>query len=211
MVRRLFLQILFALALGPLLASGAASRTLMVFGDSLSAGYGLPRDQAWPSLLAARLKQERFDYTVANASLSGETTSGGMRRIHAALARHQPAVVLIELGANDGLRGHSIDAMRKNLEAMIEASLKSRAQVVLIGMRVPPNYGSAYADKFHQTYHDVAQRYRVFLVPFLLEGFAGDPGWFLPDGVHPNARAQPLILDTVWHTLQPLLAAMRKK
>jgi acyl-CoA thioesterase I len=184
-----------------------AARTLLVYGDSLSAGYGLPRDQAWVNLLAERLKQQRIDYTVANASISGETTLGGLRRINGALAQHQPAIVLIALGANDGLRGQNVDSMRKNLEAMIDACRKSKSQVVLIGMRVPPNYGSAYTDKFHAVYGDIARRYKLPLVPFLLEGFAENPEWFQADGVHPAARAQPAMLETVWKTLAPLLPA----
>lgn len=181
------------------------ARTLLVYGDSLSAGYGLPANQAWVSLLAERLKQQRPDYTVANASISGETTLGGATRINATLARHKPALVLIALGANDGLRGHSVDAMRTNLEAMIDACRKSKSQVVLIGMRLPPNYGSAYADKFHAVYLDVAKKYQLPLVPFLLEGFGDKPEWFQADGIHPAVRAQPVMLETVWKTLAPLI------
>ena len=190
-----------------LAAPAEAARTLLVFGDSLSAGYGLPRDQAWVSLLAERLKQQRIDYKVANASISGETTLGGLRRINGVLAQHKPNIVLIALGANDGLRGQSVDSMRKNLEAMIESCRKSNSQVMLIGMRLPPNYGSAYADKFHAVYRDIATRHKLPLVPFLLEGFAEKPDWFQSDGIHPAARAQLAILETVWKTLAPLLPA----
>jgi acyl-CoA thioesterase I len=186
-------------------APAAPARTLLVFGDSLSAGYGLPRDQAWAHLLGERLKQQRIDYTVANASISGETTLGGLQRINSVLAQHKPAIVLIALGANDGLRGQNVDGMRRNLEAMIDACRKAKSQVVLIGMRVPPNYGSAYTDKFHAVYRDLAARHKLPLVPFLLEGFAEKPEWFQADGVHPAARAQPLMLDTVWKILAPLL------
>ena len=186
-------------------APATAARTILVFGDSLSAGYGLPRDKSWVNLLAERLKQQRIDYTVANASLSGETTLGGLRRIHTALAQHKPDIVLIALGANDGLRGQSIDSMRKNLEGIVTACRKANSRVVLIGMRVPPNYGSAYVNKFHAVYGDIARHYQLPLVPFLLDGFAQNRDWFQADGLHPAARAQPLILDTVWKTLADIL------
>ncbi len=186
-------------------AQQAIARTLLVYGDSLSAGYGLPQDTAWVSLLAERLKQERIDYTVANASISGETTFGGLQRINATLVRHKPAIVLVALGANDGLRGQSVEAIRNNLEAIIDACRKSKSQVVLIGMRLPPNYGSAYADKFHAVYLEIAKRHKLPLVPFLLQGFGDKPEWFQPDGIHPAIRAQPVMLETVWKTLAPLL------
>jgi len=204
-MRRLVL--LWTLTLIALCAPAVMARTLLVYGDSLSAGYGLPRDKAWVSLLAARLKQERIDYTVANASISGETTLGGLKRINITLAQHKPAIVLLALGANDGLQGQSVEAIRNNLEAIIDACRKSKSQVVLIGMRLPPNYGSAYADKFHAVYVDIARRYKLALVPFLMEGFGGKPEWFQADGVHPAILAQPQMLDTVWKTLQPVLAA----
>ncbi len=183
----------------------AMTRTLLVYGDSLSASYGLPSEKAWVSLLAERLKQQRLDYTVANASISGETTLGGATRINATLTRHKPTLVLIALGANDGLRGHGVDAIRANLEAMIDACRKSKSQVVLIGMRLPPNYGSAYADKFHAVYIDLARKHKLPLVPFLLEGFGDKSEWFQADGIHPAVRAQPVMLETVWKTLAPLV------
>ncbi len=188
-----------------LCAPCAAARTLLVYGDSLSAGYGLPKDKAWVSLLAERLKQQRIDYTVANASISGETTLGGLKRINATLAQHQPAIVVLALGANDGLRGHNVEAIRQNLEAIIEACRLSKSRVVLIGMRLPPNYGSAYAGKFHAIYLDIAKKHKLPLAPFLLDGFGDKPEWFQADGIHPAMRAQPVMLDTVWKTLAPLL------
>jgi len=206
MMRRLvLLWCVFLCAVLGLVTPGAMARTLLVYGDSLSSGYGLPSDRAWVSLLSERLMQQRMDYTVANASLSGETTLGGLKRINAALTQHKPAIVLLALGGNDGLRGQSVDAMRKNLEAIVEACRKSKSQVVLIGMRLPPNYGSAYADKFHAVFSDIAKRHQLPLVPFLLEGFGDKPEWFQADGIHPAARAQPLMLEAVWKTLQPLL------
>jgi acyl-CoA thioesterase-1 len=203
MMRRLILLWAFlacALCVPPVMA-----RTLLVYGDSLSAGYGLPMDKAWVSLLAERLKQQRIDYTVANASISGETTLGGLKRINATLAQHKPAIVLLALGGNDGLRGQSVEAMRNNLEAIIAACRQSHSQVVLIGMRLPPNYGSVFADKFQAVYLDIAKRHQLPLVPFLLEGFGDNREWFQADGIHPAIRAQPLMLDAVWKTLNPLL------
>lgn len=191
--------------LSALCASPVMARTLLVYGDSLSAGYGLPQDKAWVSLLAERVKQQRIDYTVANASISGETTIGGLKRIDAALAKHKPAIVLLALGANDGLRGQNVDALRNNLEAIIDACRKSKSQVVLIGMRLPPNYGNAYADKFHAVYLELAKRHKLPLVPFLLEGFGDNRDWFQADGIHPAVRAQPVMLETVWKTLAPLI------
>ena len=192
-------------------APAAMARTLLVYGDSLSAGYGLPKDKAWVNLLAERLKQERFDYTVANASISGETTLGGLKRIHATLAQHKPALVLLALGANDGLRGQSAETVRYNLEAIVEACLKSKSRVLLIGMRVPPNYGSEYAGKFQAVFPGVAKKYKLPLVPFLLDGFGDKPEWFQADGIHPAVRAQPVMLDTVWKALNPLLTDRVKK
>lgn len=206
MMRRfVLLWSVFLCAVLGLVTPGAMARTLLVYGDSLSSGYGLPGEKAWVSLLSERLKQQRMDYTVANASISGETTLGGLKRINATLAQHKPAIVLLALGGNDGLRGQSVDAMRKNLEAIVEACRKSKSQVVLIGMRLPPNYGSTYADKFHAVFSDMAKRHKLPLVPFLLEGFGDKPEWFQADGIHPAVRAQPLMLEAVWKTLQPLL------
>ena len=201
----------FVVALLILIGTPASARTVLVYGDSLSAGYGLPRDRAWPALLALRLRQERLDYTVANASISGETSVGGARRIAATLAKHQPEVVVLALGANDGLRGHSIEATRSNLELIINQSLKSGAQVVLVGMQLPPNYGGDYIGKFRAVYTDLAKKYQLWLVPFLLEGFAGNADWFQPDGLHPAIKAQPRMLDNVWGALQPALVAQSKK
>jgi acyl-CoA thioesterase-1 len=205
MRRFVVLWCLFLCAVLSFITPGVMARTLLVYGDSLSSGYGLPNNKAWVSLLSERLKQQRMDYTVANASISGETTLGGLKRINAALAQHKPAIVLLALGGNDGLRGQSVDAMRKNLEAIVKACRKSKSQVVLIGMRLPPNYGSAYADKFHAVYSDIAKRHKLPLVPFLLEGFGDNRDWFQADGIHPAVRAQPLMLEAVWKTLNPLL------
>jgi acyl-CoA thioesterase-1 len=182
-----------------------ASQTILVFGDSLSAAYGIPRETGWVSLLDQRLASDKPGYRVINASVSGETTSGGLRRIAAALSEHQPAIVLIELGANDGLRGLQIDDTRSNLATMIELCHQSRAKVVLIGMRIPPNYGIQYTRNFSEMFSGLARQYKLQLVPFLLDGIAGNPDRVQPDGLHPVATAQPLILENVWPALQPLL------
>ena len=183
----------------------AAAATLLVFGDSLSAAYGLPPEQGWVSLLESRLKAEKLDYKVANASISGETTLGGRNRIEAVLKQHRPAIVILELGANDGLRGSTLETTRANLEAIVDASRRARARVMLIGMRLPPNYGTPYSEKFQQVYVEVATRKRLPLVPFLFDGFADKREYFQADGYHPNAAAQPLMLDAVWKELRPLL------
>jgi len=183
----------------------AAAATIMVLGDSLSSAYGLQRDQGWATLLQRRLDEKKLDYKVANASISGETTYGGRNRIEAALGTHRPSIVIIALGANDGLRGLDTESMRANLEAMVRASRKTGARVLLAGMRMPPNFGPVYAEKFQQVYREVAARERVPLLPFLLDGFGDNREWFQPDGIHPSATAQPLILENVWKRLQPLL------
>ena len=179
--------------------------TILVFGDSLSAGYGLARNEGWAHLLALRLQEKKLDYTVVNASISGETTLGGANRIEAALRAHRPAVVILALGANDGLRGADIAGIRTNLERMISAAQRAQARVVLVGMRMPPNYGAAYTEKFQETYAAVAKAKRVALAPFLLEGFAQRSEYFQTDQLHPAAIAQPLMLDIVWKALAPAL------
>jgi acyl-CoA thioesterase-1 len=194
--------LIFALAVAPATASAG---TVLVFGDSLSAGYGLPQQQGWTTLLEQRLRAEGFDYRVANASVSGETTVGGAARIGAALKAHRPDIVVVELGANDGLRGQSIEVMRRNLEAIIDASREAKAQVLLVGMRLPPNYGTAYTEKFQRTFVDLSRSKKTGLVPFLFEGFAEDARYFQSDRVHPTAEAQALMLDTIWTGLKPLL------
>ena len=200
MLSRFLLILAFAAA--PFTVSAA---TILVFGDSLSAGYGLPQQSGWATLLEKRLRDEDFDYRVANASMTGETTTGGASRIAGALKTHRPDIVVLELGANDGLRGLSVEAMRRNLEVMIEASRRAKAQVLLVGMRLPPNYGMAYTEKFQQTYVDLARVKRTAFVPFLLEGFAEDTRFFQSDRVHPTGEAQALMLDTIWKGLKPLL------
>lgn len=190
-----------------LFASGAhsASKTILVLGDSLSAEYGLARGTGWVTLLEKRLKAENIDAVVINASISGETTSGGKSRLGALLEKHRPAVVVIELGGNDGLRGLSIRASEENFRSMINAAKKSRAKVLLVGMQIPPNYGRDYTDRFSALYLKLAKETRSALAPFLLTGVADRPELFQPDRIHPNDQAHPIMLDNVWPHLKPLL------
>ena len=176
-----------------------------MYGDSLSAAYGIAQSRGWVALLGERVKRERPDYSVANASVSGETSAGGLARIDATLARFRPTVVVIELGANDGLRGQPVGQMKVNLGVIIEHSRKSGARVLLVGMKLPPNYGEEYIRSFERAFGELAKQHHVALVPFMLEGFAEKPEYFQADRIHPNADAQPLILDRVWQGLKPLL------
>ena len=185
-------------------APGWAGKTILVIGDSLSAGYGIRSDQAWPSLLAQRLSDKHFDYNVANLSISGETTAGGRSRLAPALREKKPAVVIIALGANDGLRGLPLNQMRDNLTAMVDAAQSSGAKVLLAGMRLPPNYGP-YAQAFQHSFGELARRKKTALIDFLLEPVASQPRLFQADNLHPVAEAQPLILDHLWPALAPLL------
>lgn len=184
-----------------------AAGTILIFGDSLSAGYGLPEGTGWTSLLEKRLAADNFDYRVVNASISGETTLGGRQRIAAALQEFAPTVILVALGANDGLRGNPIDAIRRNLIAIVDASRRSGARVILIGMRIPPNYGPVYTRRFQGVFSEVARQQNVSLVPFLLAGFADKREFFQSDGIHPAENAQDRILKNIYKTLRPLLRA----
>jgi len=198
---RAFLFLLSLLVVAP---SALAAKRVLVLGDSLSAGYGIRPQQAWPSLLAERLADERPDYTVANLSISGETTAGGRSRLASALAEHQPAVLILALGANDGLRGLPLKQMENNLQAMIAAARKAGARVLLAGMRLPPNYGP-YAEQFYRRFGEIAKAEKTAYLPFLLEPVAARPDLFQADGLHPTAAAQPLLLEHVWPALKPLL------
>jgi acyl-CoA thioesterase-1 len=190
-----------------LLLSAAASaysapKTVLVLGDSLSAEYGLARGAGWVALAEQKLKQQNIEATVVNASVSGETTSGGRSRLPALLEKYKPALVVIELGANDGLRGLPVAAAQANLRAMVDAAAKADAKVMLIGMRMPPNYGRDYADKFFAMYGTLSKEIKAPLVPFMLEGVAEKPQLFQPDRLHPLAEAHPIILANIWPTLQ---------
>jgi len=201
---RLFLLLLSLTFLPAAVPAAHARRALLVVGDSLSAGYGLRPAEAWPALLGARLAERRLDYNVVNLSISGETSAGGRSRLAPALAERRPAVVVIALGANDGLRGLPLAQLRANLDAMIGASRQAGARVLLVGMRLPPNYGP-YAEQFATTFGDLARQRKVALLPFLLEPVAARPEFFQADQLHPVAAAQPLILDHLWPALAPLL------
>ncbi|MBL8458574.1 MAG: arylesterase [Zoogloea sp.] len=194
-----------ALACLALTWAPAWADSVLVWGDSLSAGYGLQTQQAWPSLLEKRVAEAKLPHKVVNASISGETTSGGRSRLPTALQTHKPAVVIIELGANDGLRGLPPKLMAANLQAMIDASRQAGAKILLVGMRMPPNYGPEYTASFENTFKDLARSNKVRLVPFMMEGFADKRQFFQQDGIHPIAEAQPIILDTIWRELAPLL------
>jgi len=177
----------------------------VVLGDSISAEYGLPRDTGWVALMRQRLASERIDYSVANASISGDTTSGGRARMPELMQRLKPSIVIVELGGNDALRGVPLSTTEDNLRTIIEEAQQGHAQVVLIGMYVPPNYGPDYTQKFHGLYGQLSQEFHVPLVPFLLAGIADKPEMFQADQIHPTQQAQPVLLDNVWPTLKPLL------
>jgi acyl-CoA thioesterase-1 len=198
------------LLLGAATIAGAFAQSnapvLLVVGDSISAGYGLARGHGWVDLLAARLAQEGRRERVVNASISGDTTAGGRARLPALLREHRPSIVVIELGGNDALRGTNLDATRANLDAMVNESRAAHANVLLLGMQVPPNYGPAYARRLAALFGDVAKKNGVPLVPYLFEGFGDDLAQFQEDRIHPKAAAEPRILDNVWPALSPLLA-----
>jgi len=195
----------------PAADKGKSGPVLLVLGDSLSAEYGLSRGTGWVQLLADRLRNSGSDYRVVNASISGETTSGGRTRLPALLKEHRPRVIVLELGANDGLRGLPLNVMRDNLQAMIRQGQAAGARVLLVGLRVPPNYGREYAERFAGTFAALARELKVPLVPFLLEGFAESFELFQADRIHPTAEAQPRILDNVWPILVPLLGERPKR
>jgi acyl-CoA thioesterase-1 len=200
---------LFVLALVSALPPAHASdqvRTLLVVGDSLSAGYGLEPDQGWVTLLQRRLEAEGYGYRVVNASITGDTTSGGLRRLPRALGQHRPAVVLIELGGNDGLRGTPVAVIRRNLASMIELAQEAGARVVLAGIQMPPNYGPKYASAFAAIYPDLAREHRIGWIEFFMEGVALDRTLMQADGIHPNAEAQPKLLQNAWPALERELA-----
>jgi acyl-CoA thioesterase-1 len=187
------------------MAQNAAAGTVLIVGDSISAGFGLDTRKGWVALLEQRLKQEGFDDKVVNASISGDTSAGGLARLPAALATHKPDVVVIELGGNDGLRGQPPAQLQQNLASMIQQSRDSGAKVLLLGMQIPPNYGKRYVEAFAKVFGDVAQKEKVPFVPFFLEGVGGHPELMQADGLHPAVAAQDKLLENVWPTLKPLL------
>jgi acyl-CoA thioesterase-1 len=207
-----FLLLLICLPAGalavpePAHAAASVRPAILVMGDSLSAGFGIPQQDGWVALLQRRLDAQGYGYRVVNASVSGETTEGGLARLPRALAVHRPAIVILELGANDGLRGLPLTELRANLESMIGQSKQAHARVLLVGARIPPNYGAAYADKFHALYGELARIHRTALVPFFLEPVALRDDLFQADMLHPGVAAQPMLLDHLWPRLLPLLA-----
>jgi acyl-CoA thioesterase-1 len=197
------------MAIAPAWSYGNTARndspTILVLGDSVSAGYGLASNEGWVALLQSRLKAQGYGYRVINASVSGETTTGGLARLPRALSVHRPKIVIVELGGNDGLRALPLETSRQNLERIIQASQSSGAKVLLLGMKIPPNYGPRYSQGFEQLFSDLARRYRLPFEPFFLEKIALAPGMMQSDGLHPTAKAQPVMLDTVWPVLKPML------
>lgn len=195
-------------AAGSGLAAAAEPPVILVVGDSLSAEYGLPAGTGWVALLQQRLAAQKRPHRVVNASISGDTTAGGRSRLPAALRTHKPAIVILELGGNDALRGLPLASTRDNLQAMVKAAQAAGAKVLIAGMQVPPNYGAAYGREFAELFAQVAKPARAALVPFLLKGVADRPDamdWFQPDRIHPLAKAHPQMLDNVWDALKPLL------
>jgi acyl-CoA thioesterase-1 len=189
----------------PSFGSATSEPVVLVIGDSLSAGYGMKTAEAWPSLLEERLANSGYAHRVVNASISGETTRGGLTRLPAALERHAPEIVIVELGGNDGLRGIPLGEIRGNLQQMVASSRAAGARVLLAGVYIPPNYGPAYTRGFKQLYEDLGGQEGVALLPFILDGVALEPALMQADGIHPNSAAQPRILDNVWPVLLPLL------
>ena len=181
--------------------------TILILGDSLSAAYGMEVSESWPVLLQERLDEQGYAYRVFNSSIAGDTTQGGLARLPRLLEKQRPAIVLIELGGNDGLRGLPLDVTSRNLASMIEQSHEAGAEVIIAEIRIPPNYGPSYTQKFNAIFHELAKQESVTLLPFLLEDIALEPGMMLPDGIHPTAAAQPVIVDAVWEIAQAMLDA----
>jgi len=188
-----------------------AKPLILVLGDSLSASFGIAQSQGWVSLLQKKLIDSKYSHTVINASLSGETTQGGASRLPALLAKHKPALLILELGGNDGLRGLPLALIKNSLQTMISNALKQQTQVLLVGMKLPPNYGQTYTERFHHLYTELATENNIALVPFLLAGFANDKTKIQTDGIHPLAIAQPAMLDNVWPYLKTLLPPQQKR
>lgn len=205
MIRRLLAALMLFLA--PLLSAD----TLLVVGDSLSAGYGVEPGKGWVDLLADRLDEREVDWQVVNASISGDTTTGGAQRIDRAIAAHAPRLVVLELGGNDALRGQPLELMRRNLTHMVERSRAAGARVLLLGMRIPPNYGPAYTRAFRATYRTLSDTMRVPLVDFFLDGVALSDDLMQDDGIHPTTQAQPVMLENIWPMLEPLILEIERE
>ena len=197
--------ILFVLLCFSQLGNTAQPPVIMVLGDSLSAAYGINEKQGWVALLQQKLQHEDYPHQVINISISGDTTQGGLSRLPAALKQHQPNVLIIALGANDGLRGNSMKQLRENLSAMIDLAKQQQIKVLLVGMELPPNYGTNFNQRFRDSFAEVAKQHQVPLLPFLLERIALQRTFFQQDGLHPTAEAQPQLLQSIWSHLQPVL------
>lgn len=207
-MRKLLTLLLFLFA-SP--ADGADAPTVLVFGDSLSAGFGIAVDQSWAALLQSRLRTQGYEHQVVNASISGETTEGGANRIPGAIERFKPSVVILELGGNDGLRGFPPERMRENLKTIIETSKSGGAAVVLLGIRIPTNYGSRYTEAFEGVFREIADELDVPWIEFFMAGVAMDESLMQDDGIHPNAEAQPILLDNAWPIIQQALERAKTK
>ncbi|WP_084623783.1 arylesterase [Oceanospirillum beijerinckii] len=206
-VQWLVLALLITLyALSAQSVQAAQTARLLVLGDSISAGYGMKPEQGWVTLLQDKLRQEGYDYQVINASISGETSQGGLTRLPALLNQHQPELVLIELGGNDGLRGLPLKLLQHNLSKLVQLTQQQQAQPVLLGIQLPPNYGRRYTQAFANIYPALAEQYQIPVMPFILEGISTDPDKMQSDGIHPTAKAQQQLLNNIWPVLQPLLA-----
>ncbi len=197
--------VLLALFLLTAIPAVAQQRNLLVWGDSLSAAFGISEEQGWVQLLSERIEREYPSFRVINGSVSGETTTGGLERLPAMLAEYRPELVILELGGNDGLRGIPVEAIRDNLAAMIRLIESDGGRVLLAGIRIPPNYGPRYTEPFHENYLNLAEEYELPLLPFLIEGIPENPELMQNDGIHPVAEAQPAILENVWTVLEPML------
>lgn len=197
-------SLVLAVILG-LLPMAATAKSIVVLGDSISAGYGIDVGQGWVNLLQQKFNRQKIDYVISNEGISGDTSAGGLARIDQVLARHKPAIVLLELGANDGLRGLTPQAMKGNLTEIVHRCRKAGAEVLLLGMKIPPNYGKRYIEMFFNIYPQLSAELKVPLVPFILEQVALKPELMQADGLHPNTLGQPMIVDKIWPYLQPLL------
>ncbi|PPD48148.1 MAG: arylesterase [Methylotenera sp.] len=204
-LKTLLLSLFFSSFVAWSVPAYAENPKIMIYGDSLSAAYGIPQQKGWASLLQQKLVSEHYQYDVVNASISGETTSGGASRIRNALSQIKPNIIILELGANDGLRGLPIESMIANLNTIIQEGKKSGAKILLVGMKIPPNYGPQYTKLFSQSYLKLSQEHQIPLVPFMLENIAAKTNLIQDDGLHPNAIAQPLVLDNIWSKLKMLL------
>lgn len=204
----MLVRLLFVfLCLAPTWSTAATTATILVVGDSISAGYGLAAGESWVTLLEQRVKEERYPYRVVNASISGDTTAGGRSRLPQLLKEYRPAIVVIELGGNDALRGQSLAGTRANLDAMVNAAQSAGAKVLIVGMRIPPNYGPMYVNEFNKLFADIAKSRKTAFVPYLFEGFGEDLAMFQSDQIHPTSQAQQRMLVTVWPALKTLLGA----